>query len=103
MNKSIMKWDIYEVSTGNSLIQGVKFRGRVRKFGINNKINILLENASDKENVVRFAVPSGEDTSDVEKFILEMVADSKIKLVEKSVENPVLSQLRTNIASRYEI
>lgn len=56
-----MKWDIYEISCDCELLHGVKLRGRIRKFSIENNLTLLTENTSDKENVVRFAIPAGAD------------------------------------------
>ena len=53
----MLKWDIYEVSS-NSPLQGVAVRGRVRKAAAVERINLLVENATDKPGVVRFALLS---------------------------------------------
>jgi len=102
MNK-ILSWDVYEVTTKGSLIQGVMFRGRVRKFALQNKITILTENASDKENTVRFAVLAGEPVNKLEEFIRGLVDDSQIFFLEKNLQNPVLSKMKVNLEERYTI
>ncbi|MEI6400022.1 MAG: hypothetical protein WCO58_00680 [bacterium] len=49
-------WDIYQVNSVSANLIGVKFRGTVRKFAIENDIVLLAENAQDEENTVRFAL-----------------------------------------------
>ena len=49
-------WDIYEIQSNADALHGVMLRGRIRKFTIENNITCLAENASDKENTVRFAL-----------------------------------------------
>ncbi|MBT4538845.1 hypothetical protein HOI26_01550 [Candidatus Woesearchaeota archaeon] len=100
---TIFKWDLYEISTETSPVQGVMFRGRVRKFGLQQQRTILTENATDKENVVRFAVPHGEDVTEIKKFVSSIVADSQVTLIQAALKNPVLAQFRCNIESRYTI
>jgi acylphosphatase len=97
----LLKWDIYEISSKDR-IHGVKFRGRIRKYGLLNEINVLTENATDADNSVRFAVISGTDVTGLKKQIKNM-AKCSIKLVKKGVVNPVLSKMRVNIEDRYEI
>jgi len=52
MFKEIIKWDIYEIRTDSTPINKVMFRGRIRKFGLENKRNILAENTQDIEKSV---------------------------------------------------
>jgi len=82
---------------------GVMFRGRVRKFALQDGINLLIENASDKENCVRFAVMQGRDPDPVRQFIASHVTDASIEKVVEVVVNPVLSKLKVNKEERYEI
>lgn len=96
-------WDIYEVSTRDSSIHGVMFRGRIRKYGLQEQRNILTENATDVENVVRVAVPAGESVSDLEKFLRGLVPDTVLEKVREEIHNPVLSKLKVNIEDRYTI
>ncbi len=48
----MQNWDIYEITTENTPIHGVMFRGRIRKYAIENEIELLTENANDIENAV---------------------------------------------------
>ena len=56
----MLKWTIYEVTSENHTLHGVKFRGRIRVYGIDNKIDLLTENATDKDNAVRFALTDNQ-------------------------------------------
>lgn len=98
-----MRWDLYEIGCECELLHGVKLRGRIRKFAIENNLTILTENASDKENTVRFAVPAGEDTSQVIQFVKGHIQNATVSPSLKNVQNPVLSKLKVNDTSRYEI
>lgn len=97
------KWDIYEISTKETPIRGVKFRGRLRKYAVLNHINLLTENASDKDNVVRFAVENNFDIRDIAAFLKSLANDADVTLVERSIVNPVLSKMKVNIEERYSI
>lgn len=55
-------WNIYEIESNADTLHGVMLRGRIRKFSIENNINCLTENASDKENAVRFALLEDTDS-----------------------------------------
>lgn len=103
MTKEILKWDIYEITTKESSIQGVMFRGRVRKFALENNVTLLTENASDKENTVRFAVLEGLNVQDIIKFITSLIPDTDIRMIEAGLQNPVLSKMKVNRAERYNI
>ncbi len=94
-------WNIYEVESNADTLHGVMFRGRIRKFTIENNITCLAENASDKENTVRFALLEGDESSGVIEFIKNLMPGVTINLVLGSVENPVLSKLKVNDVSRY--
>ncbi|MBT3730014.1 hypothetical protein HON59_02950 [bacterium] len=100
---TLITWDIYEITTEESEIHGVMLRGRIRKFAIQNNINLLAENASDLPNVVRFAVQYKEDVSSIISFIKSIVHDSSVALISESVPNPVLSKTVVNIEDRYTI
>ena len=78
-------------------------RGRVRKFAISQEIELLIENATDTENAVRFAIGSNESSQDVSNFITKLIPDAKIDEIMKDVVNPVLSKLKVNKEERYEI
>ena len=103
MYKELIKWDIYEIKTKSSPITGVMYRGRIRKFGLENNRNILTENTQDIEKSVRFAIPSGEDSSDIERYINSISHDATVKLVRENVLNPILSKLKINIEDRYTL
>lgn len=96
-------WDLYDISCDCALLHGVKLRGRVRKFSVENGITCLVENASDKENVVRFAVPAGESVEAITHFISTLVPEAVITPSLQNVANPILSKLAVNDPSRYEI
>ncbi|HMP67356.1 MAG TPA: hypothetical protein PKA60_01230 [Candidatus Paceibacterota bacterium] len=95
------KWDIYEVTAKETPIHGVMFRGRIRKYAILNNINLLTENASDKENVVRFAVEKDFDPKKIIIYIKQIIFDSEITLIQKELVNPVLSKIKINLEERY--
>lgn len=103
MYQPLLKWDIYEISAQTSILHGVKLRGRIRKFGLDNHRNILAENAQDYENRVRFAVPTGENISDIEAFVLSVLPDATIEASLTKIENPVLSKLIVNQVDRYKL
>ena len=91
----IIEWDIYELGSEKDKLQGVKCRRRIREFAIKNKFNVLAENAVDLNNVVRFAVVSGFDISDLKEYLNTQFDNPKIKKIDK-ITNPVLSSLRVN-------
>ena len=102
MTKPLMNWDIYEIISKSSPLTSIKLRGRVRVFSLKLKRNVLLENAEDMENRVRFAVPSGEDTSKIIEYLAEIVPDAKVVQVMKDIPNPILSKLKVNRIERYQ-
>ena len=91
-------WNIY-----TDTLHGVMLRGRIRKFTIENNITCLSENASDKENTVRFALLESADPSKIIQFISKLMPGAAVNLVLESVENPVLSKLKVNDISRYSL
>ena len=99
----MQKWNIYEITTEETKIHGVMLRGRVRKFALQHNTDLLTENASDKENTVRFALHVGQPSQQVEDFVRELISDAMIQVVLEEVENPVLSKLKVNNEERYEI
>ena len=103
MSESLLKWDIYEVTTDGELVNGVKLRGRIRKFGITQGFNVLAENATDVENCVRFAVLDKQHADKVTKFIHSLICGAHVNLISESVFNPVLSKMKVNLEDRYEI
>lgn len=96
-------WKIYEIESSAETLHGVMFRGRIRKFTIEHNITCLAENASDKVNVVRFALLQDEDPAMTIEFVKNLMPDASINLALESVENPVLSKLKVNDASRYSL
>lgn len=103
MSKSLIKWDIYEVSSKESSLNGVMLRGRIRKFGLEKTINILAENTEDIENAVRFAVTSDQDAAEVIGYLESIIEDAKIELKLRGISNPVLSKLKVNAEARYTL
>ncbi len=101
----MLYWDIYQVNSKTQNLIGVKFRGTVRKFAIENDFVLLAENAQDEENTVRFALV--ENTYEekllqrITDFIRSIIADAEIKQVLDKVPNPILSKLKNNDSSRY--
>jgi len=65
----IFAWDIYEIRCDCETLHGVKLRGRIRKYTLDNDTTCLVENASDEENVVRFALIAGSDEGKVSDFV----------------------------------
>ncbi len=99
----MITWNIYALSSETSQLHGVKLRGRIRKFGLQAQINILVENATDKPNVVRLAIQAQTNPKPIINFLAAIMPDSKLDLVLSNIQNPVLSKLKVNQAERYEI
>ncbi len=102
MNK-LLAWDIYEITTKSTPINWVKLRGRIRKFGLENNINILTENTQDIAASVRFAVLELESADWIIEYLQNIIGDVSIELVLESVKNPVLSKLKINKEERYTL
>jgi hypothetical protein len=98
---NLMTWDIYDITTEQAEIHGVMLRGRIRKLGLKNGFNVLCENASDAENCVRFAVPSGENATVVIDYLKSIIPDVRVEPALAGVANPVLSKLKVNKEDRY--
>lgn len=96
-------WDIYEIRSTDTVLHGIKLRGRIRKFSIENEILCLVENASDEENVVRFALHAGSDPRQVIDFVQSILPGATITEPLKNVPNPVLSKIKVNDLERYDI
>ena len=103
MSIKLINWDIYEVRTKKTTINGVMLRGRIRKLCLEKSRNVLVENTQDVENSVRFAIPTGEDPTDVEKYLNKVLPDVTIKLVKEKISNPILSKLKVNLEERYDL
>jgi hypothetical protein len=103
MNEELLFWDVYEISSEKSSLNGVMLRGRIRKLGIEKKFNVLVENTEDTKNGVRFAVIGGQDKEIVAQYLKEIITDVKISRVLEKCPNPVLSKLKVNTESRYSL
>lgn len=103
MSMKLIRWDIYEIQTKETPINGVMLRGRIRKFCLEKKRNVLVENTQDIEKSVRFAIPNGEDVFVIREFLNKIISDVSIELVRENIPNPVLSKLRVNIEDRYTL
>ena len=99
----LLRWNIYEISAQVSSLNGVMLRGRIRKYGIENGINVLTENAEDKENRVRYATLTIEDGEQISRYVQSVISDVAISMVNRSVINPVLSKQKVNIKERYSL
>jgi len=98
----LIKWYIYHVQPTSHPVTGVMFRGRVRKHCLDQPRNIIIDNAQDAEDCVRFAVPSDEDISTIVDYIQSIVPNTEVTLIERGLSNPVLSKLKVNEEDRYE-
>lgn len=104
MNQTLLiTWDIYEIRTAKTEIHGIMLRGRIRKFGLQNKRNVLCENASDTENCVRFALLHGESPDDFTDYLKSIIPDVEVTLAATNLANPVLSKLKVNKEERYTL
>lgn len=99
----VLSWDFYEIRSSEVPLHGIKLRGKIRKYTIENEITCLMENASDEENVVRFALLANSDPKQVLDLIKNIVPEATISESLKNVPNPVLSKLKVNDPTRYEI
>ena len=100
----LLDWSVFEVTSDNDL-QGVMFRGRLRKFALERKINLLTENDEKDKNCVRFAVliSESEHISTIIDFIKEKIdKEASVRFVD-DFQNPVLSKLKVNDENRYTI
>jgi hypothetical protein len=102
MVEKLIKWDIYEISSMQNL-EGIMLRGRIRKFALLNSINLLTENAIDKQNKVRFAIISNQDPIKIINKIKQMIPNSEVEIIDKGIVNPVLSKLKVNQEERYSL
>ena len=78
-------------------------RGRVRKFALENGFNLLTENATDKEDCVRFALVDPRKAEQVIHFIQTQIPDAEVTLIAEGMQNPVLSKMKVNKADRYSL
>lgn len=103
MTQNILNWDIYEVTAEKSSLNGVMLRGRIRKFALEQKINLLTENTSDKENAVRFAVLENQNVDLISKYLQKIVPDVYVEKIATRMPNPVLSKMKVNKEERYTL
>ncbi len=99
----ILSWDFYEIRSTGVPLHGIKLRGRIRKFTIENGMTCLMENASDEENTVRFALLANSDPKKVLDFIKNLVPEVVVSESLKNIQNPVLSKLKVNEEERYSV
>ena len=103
MNKKLVSWDIYEIQTKETSINGVMLRGRIRKLCLELNRNVLVENTQDIEKSVRFAIPSKEDPVEIIDYLRKILPDVSVSLVLENTPNPILSKLKVNIEDRYSL
>lgn len=103
MNKKLFGWDIYEIKTKSTPINGVMLRGRIRKFCLEKGRNVLAENTQDIEKSVRFAIPVGDEPKEIVEYLHKILPDATVKLVLEKIPNPVLSKLKVNKEERYTL
>ena len=96
-------WDIYEIHSASQPLHGVKLRGRLRKFANTQGIDFLTENASDKENCVRFAIETGGDAQCFTNYLTSILDEVTVSKIESCIQNPVLSKMKVNNEERYEL
>lgn len=101
--KDLILWNVYEIKTESTPINGVMLRGRIRKLALENNQNILTENTSDIDSSVRFAVISDESADFIIKYLKSIIDDVSIKLILENIKNPVLSKLKVNKEDRYTL
>lgn len=101
----MLYWDIYQVNSAIENLIGVKFRGSLRKYAIENDFVLLAENAQDEENTVRFALVENtyeqELLEKITAFIRTIINDAIVQKVLSNTPNPILSKLKNNDLSRY--
>ncbi len=100
--ENLLAWDVYEVKSSAGPLVGMKLRGTLRKFALEQSVNLLTENASDAENTVRFALLACGDVTPFTAMLTAFVPQSTVTCIHTNVKNPVLSKLRVNDAERYE-
>ena len=101
--KKLLIWNIYQVSSRGSFLNGVSLRGRLRKLGIEKNINVLTDNAEDGTNIIRFATLSSNDAEIVSVYLKKTISDVDIELKIEAIPNPVLSKLSVNETTKYKL
>ena len=99
----LLKWHVYEISSKDESLNGVMLRGRIRKFGLENEINVLAENTEDVENGVRFATLDSESGDRVSEYVQSLISGVVINLIQDGLANPVLSKMKVNKEERYTL
>jgi len=99
----MLEWDVYEISHEEAAIAGMKFRGRVRKFGLTHNIDVLAENAADAPGRVRIAVRSGMDITPIREFTEGIVPGVRYERIFTGIQNPILSKKKCNVEDRYTL
>jgi len=103
MTNSLTRWDIYEISSPKEPLHGVMLRGKIRKLGIEKNFNVLVENSEDADNRVRFAVITTVDAMHVIEYVKSIIDGAEIDLKLSNIVNPVISKLKVNTESRYDL
>lgn len=103
MTHEILLWDVSEITAKSSSLNGVMLRGRIRKFALQERLNLLTENTSDKEHAVRFAVLENQSVSPIEEYLNKIIPDVYVEKVLDNVGNPVLSKVKVNKEDRYTL
>ena len=74
----LLGWNVYEISARESSLNGVMLRGRIRKYGLENSINVLTENTEDMENGVRYATLTHEEGEQISVYVRPASSKSQI-------------------------
>jgi len=101
--QKLLEWDMYELISDKHALNGVKLRGRLRKFGIRNHINIIADNTECVKGRVRFCVLTSTDITPIKEFLKNIISDLKLEKKFEKIKNPVLSKIKVNNTDRYEI
>lgn len=101
--EDMLRWNVYEIAAQESSLNGVMLRGRIRKFGIENSINVLAENTEDVDNGVRFATLDADNAERVSEYVQSIIGDATVSLVFEGIANPVLSKNKVNDEDRYTL
>jgi hypothetical protein len=99
----LIRWNIFEITTITTPIHGAMLRGKLRKLSLELNFPFLVENATDKENCVRFAVSSQEDAEKIILYLKSKITDVEISKIAQEIINPVLSKMKVNTESRYTL
>ncbi len=78
-------------------------RGRLRKLAIHHGVELIVENASDADNTVRFALHSNQLPNKIMEYIATLSSSIEVTIAETNVLNPVLSKLKVNKDNRYTL